>query len=365
MDDVLFPPLADCHAHVRSVKEAKDFPQLMDQINAQYVGLACQSDASTTNTNPSAFVLKAQYPERFFLLAGLDHSAKLYGFEETPSLEWQIHTLREIGMDGIKILASKPTLRKRLGQPLDGPYFSDFFAACENYDIPILWHVADPDEFWNPVQLPEWAKERNWGYDGTFPAKNESYQEVEKVLVRYPSLRIVFPHFYFLSSDLERTEKLLCNFPNVNLDLAPGIELYYNLSRIWEKAAEFFRRYSDRILFGTDIWSGLSSAQARARAGVVFRFLTEKTIFRVPKESDDLLGDPEAGLIHGLSLPAEVQQKILMENFQRIFGNKPIKLDVSAARQECLRLAKVEAKIQSCPEEETEGFLAAEVLAQV
>ena len=365
MDNILFPPLADCHAHLRSVAEAKEFPQLMNHINAQHVGLVCQSDPCTTNTNPPAFVLKAQCPERFLLLAGLDHSAELYGFEETPSLEWQIHALREIGMDGIKILASKPSLRKRLGQPLDGPYFSDFFAACENYDIPILWHVADPDEFWDPKNLPEWAKERNWGYDETYPAKKESYQEVEKVLLRYPSLRIVFPHFCFLSSDLERTEKLLCDFPNVNLDLAPGIELYYNLSRNWEKTTEFFRRYSDRILFGTDIWSGLSPAQAQARAGVVFRFLTEKTIFRIPKESDYLLGNPEAGPVHGLSLPAEVQRKILMENFQRIFGSKPIKLDVSAAKQECLRLAKVEARIQSCLEEETEGFLAAEALSQV
>ena len=35
----------------------------------------------------------------------------------------------------------------------------------------------------------------------------------------------------FLSADLGRAARLLADHPNVSLDLAPGIELYYNLSR--------------------------------------------------------------------------------------------------------------------------------------
>ena len=43
----------------------------------------------------------------------------------------------------MKLLASKPTVRKRLGVPVDGPYFAEFFPVCEALGLPLLWHVAD------------------------------------------------------------------------------------------------------------------------------------------------------------------------------------------------------------------------------
>ena len=359
MEDIRFLSLIDGHAHVLSVAEAMGFPKLMDAINAVQVGLACQSDLCVPNNNPAGLVLKARYPERFYFLAGLDHSAHLYGLKETASLSYQARWLSEIGADGIKILASKPTERKRLGVPLDGFYFSGFFKTCETLRIPLLWHVADPEEFWDPKKLPQWAREKNWGYDSSFLPKESLYAEAENVLRTYPGLRVIFPHLYFLSADLDRAEKFLTEFPNANFDLAPGVELYYNLSRTKEKAQEFFCRFSDRILFGTDIGSGLSIKEARARAGIIYRFLSGSETFRVPEEVDFLLGSPEDGIIHGLALPEEVLNAILQDNFHRIFGKSPRRLNIEFAIEECQRIAGVETEIKSCPIEKTEGMQAA------
>lgn len=353
-----FPPLIDGHAHVLRVAEAMEFPKLMDAINAVQVGLACQSDLGVPNNNPAGLMLKARYLERFYFLAGLDHSAHLYGLKETPPLPHQARRLGEIGADGIKILASKPTERKRLGAPLDGSYFSEFFETCESLRIPLLWHVADPEEFWDPEKLPQWAREKNWGYDSSFLPKESLYREAEIILRTYPGLRVIFPHLYFLSADLDRAEKFLTEFPNANFDLAPGIELYYNLSRTKEKAQEFFCRFSERILFGTDIGSGLSIKEAQARAGIIYRFLAGSETFRVPEEADFLLGPPGDGIIHGLALPEEVLKAILQDNFHRIFQKSPRMLNIELAIEECQRIAGVETEIKSCPIEETEGMWA-------
>lgn len=359
MEDIRFLSLIDGHAHVLSVAEAMEFPKLMDAINAVQVGLACQLDLCVPNNNPTGLVLKARYPERFYLLAGLDHSAHLYGLKETSSLSHQACRLTEIGADGIKILASKPTERERLGVPLDGSYFNEFFKTCETLRIPLLWHVADPEEFWDPEKLPQWAREKNWGYDSSFLPKESLYREAEIILRTYPGLRVIFPHLYFLSADLDRAEKFLTEFPNTNFDLAPGIELYYNLSRTKEKAQEFFCRFSERILFGTDIGSGFSIKEAQARAGIGYRFLSGRETFRVPEEADFLLGPPEDGIIHGLGLPKEVVKAILQDNFRRIFGKSPRRLNIELAIEECQRIAGVEAEIKSCPLDETEGMQAA------
>ncbi len=85
----------------------------------------------------------------------------------------------------------------------------------------------------------------------------------------------------------------------------------------------------------------------------------------MPQEADFLLGSPEDGIIHGLDLPEAVVKSVLQENFHRLFGDSPIKLNVTAAREECLHLAGIEASVKSCPLEETEGVQATKILTQI
>jgi predicted TIM-barrel fold metal-dependent hydrolase len=362
MIDRPFLPLNDSHVHVIKVEHVKEFSKLMDAINAEKVGLACQSDLRATNDNPAGFCLKASDPDRFYMIAGLDHSAHYYKDCDGPSLADQARNLYDIGVDGVKILAGKPNVRKRLDEPMDGPYFSDFFSVCEELDIPLLWHIADPEEFWNPSTLPQWAQNQGWGYDDSFPQKEDLYKETENVLNRHPRLRVVLAHFYFLSADLERAEKFLNKFPNACFDLAPGIEMFYNLSGQWEKARDFFCKYADRIFFGTDIMSPLSLDEACARAGIVYRFLLGEGSFKIPEEADFLLGKPVDGTIRGLALTEEAASSILQACFLRQFGESSRRLNVEAAKEECERLAIVESQLKSCTREETDGGQALEYL---
>jgi hypothetical protein len=363
MDHLAVLPLTDGHVHLRRVCEAESLAAKLEAVGVARAGIACQDQELTTNSNPAGFILKARHPERFFLLAGLEHAHHLHEADHALPLARQPSLLHALGADGIKLLASKPTRRRALGEPLDGPYFSEFFAECVRLDLPLLWHVADPEEFWEPEELPAWAKQQGWGYDSRFPAKEDLYRETENVLHRHSCLRVVLPHFYFLSADLPRAEALLTRYPNIHLDLAPGIELYYNLSRDIKISREFFIRFSDRILFGTDILSTHSLQEVRHRAGIVSRFLTEGNSFRVPEGADFLLGPPSGGEIRGLGLPQEALDMIMAGNFQRLFGDSPRALNVPRVREECLRLAAVEAAVRDCSIELTEGFLGAGLLS--
>ncbi|MDH7602279.1 MAG: amidohydrolase family protein [Armatimonadota bacterium] len=316
--------LIDSHVHLRSAEGATQLDSICRRIGAKRMGIVCLH--YDPQSNSAAFQAKKALPDRFYVFAALDHSSRTSSMGSDLGalpLDEQVRVLIEKGADGIKLLETKPDSRKALGIPIDSDYFEPFFAYAEREGIPIVWHAADPPEFWVPRLTPKWAVEKGWGYDETFPSYEQILAEVENVLERHPGLVVTFAHFLFLSNDLPRAANLLDTYDNVHFDLAPGIELLYNLSRNPTESREFFVTYARRIIFGTDIEDSLSLEQAAHRAGIVKRFLETDDEFRVPEGADELLGPPEDGVIRGLRLPAEVLEMIYHRNFERIVGEHP------------------------------------------
>jgi len=154
---------------------------------------------------------------------------------------------------------------------------------------------------------------------------------------------VIFAHFYFLSADLPRAAALLDTYSGVLFDLAPGIEMLYNLSRDPGSAREFFVRYADRIVYGTDIEASAPVEQAAIRAGVVTRWLASADEFRLPDGADYTLGPPQDGVMRGIHLPEDALSKIRAGNFEKLAGG-PKPLDRALAVDECRRIADVVAR---------------------
>jgi len=166
-------------------------------------------------------------------------------------LAGQIDTLQAIGFDGLKLIEGKPMVRKLLGLPLDGPEYAGLWAALEERAMPVVLHLADPEEFWDADLCPDWARAQDWYYgDGTYPLKEDLYAEIDRVLQRHPRLKLILAHFYFLSADLRRAGAFLDAHPGVCFDLTPGVEMYLNFARGLDAARDFFIRYQDRLIYG-------------------------------------------------------------------------------------------------------------------
>jgi len=332
--------IVDCHVHLGPPEKIEHLVELADAVDAAQMGIVCTTGTEGRNATPSALAAKAAHPDRFFAFAGLDHSAHHSGGKlAVPGLAEQVDRFIALGADGIKMLENKPTSRKQLDIPVDGEYFEEYFAKVEETGFPVLWHVADPEEFWDPATTPKWALERGWGYDKSHVAKETLYREVEHVLERHPKLNIMFAHFYFLSADLPRAAAFLDRFGSVKLDLAPGVEFLYNMSKDVDAARAFFEKYADRIVFGTDISSGNTVPEAKHRLGIVRRWLETSDEYRVTDDADFLLGPPEDGVMRGLSLSAAALDKICNGNYESVVGASPRPLVKKLAREECERIA--------------------------
>jgi predicted TIM-barrel fold metal-dependent hydrolase len=330
----------DSHVHLWRPADIDNLEAIRQRLGFDRMNIASVARKDSINDNPALYAAKAAHPDSFYVFAALDHSAHWSGGKiASPSLAEQVDRAVAIGVDGIKLIETKPTHRKMVDFPIDGDYYAPMFAPIEQTGLPILWHVADPEEFWDPQRTPGWAKARGWGYDQTWIAKETLCAEVENVLRRHPRLKVILAHFYFLSADLARAAALFDAHPQVCFDLAPGVEMLYNLSRDPDSAREFFIKHADRIVFGTDIEAGAPVEQAAIRAQIVMRWLETDHEFRLDKGADYTLGPPTDGAIRGLNLPQDVLAAIYAANFERLAGSRPKPLNKALALEECRRIA--------------------------
>jgi hypothetical protein len=357
--------IIDCHVHMGKVDSEGGMEAIREATGIRRMGLVSIQNPSEGSGLPQSVYMKHRHPGDYYVLAGLNHAQRLSnGKVKAPSLAAQADSFVAMGCDGIKMIEGKPTSRQRMDIPVTDAYFADYWARVEELGLPIVWHVNDPEEFWDPERIPGWAKAHNWGYGPDDVTKEELYSEVDEVLARHPGLKVCFAHFYFLSADLPRAARFFDEHPNVHFDLAPGIEMLYNISRDPDAGREFFTTYADRIVFGTDLSSGQSLAEGRVRAGIVYRWLESDDTFRVPPEVDFLLGPPEDGVIRGMSLPDDVLAGIYRGNFARLAGREPVALNADAAVEECERLAAIAQAMSGKPAAQTEAARVAKLLGE-
>ncbi|MGB7160950.1 MAG: amidohydrolase family protein [Tepidisphaeraceae bacterium] len=275
----------------------------------------------------NALLLKRRYPNDAFVFGALDFHSIVEDGRAQPDVPFaqQLLDLMAAGCDGLKLLIGKPDRRKAIRFPLDSPLLQPMLSLAEETRFPVLWHVGDPPEFWSKHTVPKWAQQRGWWYDTTHPSKAQIDAEIARVFARHPALNLILPHFFFLSDRLDDAARLLETYPAYALDLAPGVELYHNLSAQRDAARDFFIRFADRIIFGSDF--GLPCGWSRDRGMMIRRFLETDDAFPVP--DDPAMAPDDRPPLRGLALPRDVLVQIYGDNFRRRVGAAPRPLGVT------------------------------------
>ena len=138
----------------------------------------------------------------------------------------------------------------------------------------------------------------------------------------------------FTTPDLDQAYRIMEEYRNVNMDLSPGIELLYNISKRRDGWRVFFRKYSDRILMGTDIGMSVTLMEHLTRIWLLRTFLETSDEFYTPKLADQYLTRYEEPFI-GLDLSRSTLRKMYYKNFQRLWGKEPRELDLENAMKAC------------------------------
>ncbi len=316
-------PVIDAHNHLAEPFgggwDKKPLPDLLarlDQMNIRlYVDLDGGWGEDILNTHLDYF--KARAPERFKIFGGVDWSKWSELGNRFP--DWAAERLRlqkERGAEGLKVWKGFGlSVRDQDGKlvSVDDTRLAPLWETAAELSLPVLIHVADPVAFFWPVdeeneRWEELGAHPDWRFPSPpFPSFISIVEGLANMVAAHPRTTFIGAHVGCYAENLAWVGDLLDRCPNFYVDIGARIP---ELGRQPYSTRRFFLRYSDRILFGTDM--GPEPAVYR----IYFRFLeTEDEYFNYDPQ------DPPAEgrwRIYGLTLPDEVLEKVYFRNAERV-----------------------------------------------
>jgi len=190
-------------------------------------------------------------------------------------------------------------------------------------NIPLLGHNGEPRDCWLPLDEMTFSQ----GYYGSHPEYHmylhpeyPSYQDQidarDNILQKHPNLTFMGAHLGSLEWSLDELTKRLDKFPNMHVDLTRMSNLKLHTFNNRQKTREFFIKYQDRLIYGTDSQINASTNSAEFKKNIHDRWVREWKFY----VTDDKISLEKFGELEGLKLPTEVVDKIYAKNALRILG---------------------------------------------
>lgn len=255
------------------------------------------------------------YPGRFIVFEQIDWSKiddPNFGQEMVAQLDDSVAR----GARGLKQLKDLGlNVRDKAGKliAIDDPRLDPIWEECGRLGIPVSIHVSDPEAFFHPndnknERYEELTEHPDWGFYGpNFPTKESLLASRDRMFAKHPHTTFVALHVANWPENLDYVSHLLDTLPNVMVEFGAREA---ELGRQPRRAREFFMKYQDRIMFGTD--NGMDTEMYRNH----FRWL------ETADEYFDYWGYPGQGRwkIYGMELPDSVLEKIYHKNAEKMFA---------------------------------------------
>jgi predicted TIM-barrel fold metal-dependent hydrolase len=205
---------------------------------------------------------------------------------------------------------------------IDDPRFQPIWDFLVSQNIPVMAHIGEPLAAWRPLtdSSPHfWYYTNNPQYHAYSHPEIPRHEEIiaarDRWIARNPRLTIVAMHLASLEYDVGEVAKRLDSYPNLYVETAARInDLAMQPS---PRVRDFFVRYQDRVMWGTDFGEGSVS-----RAGLESAFDSH---WRYYGSADTVtLGSARSWhrTVNGLALPRSV-----LEKFAHLNAEQVLKLD--------------------------------------
>jgi predicted TIM-barrel fold metal-dependent hydrolase len=316
-----FAALQPIDVHVHVFKTNASFQALLEQLHLRVLNILVVDDTLSYRKK-----LRPQVADVLALVrSSHGHIAFCttfdpYEFGESSFATGAIQQLNQNFADGA--LAAK--IWKNIGMEIktrDGKFimpddsaFDPIYEDIAQHGKTLMAHVAEPDVAWGPPDPsdPSWTyyqENPQWFLYGKqgFPSKQQILQARDRILARYPNLRMVGVHLGSMEKNLDEIMRHFNQFPNFAVDVAARMDYLMIAPR--EKTRDFFINSQDRILYGTDLdvipTADIHESLKEWKATYArdWRFLATDETF-----------DRDGIKVTGLKLPPAVLHKIFHDN---------------------------------------------------
>lgn len=304
-------PVIDMHSHPYPQSEAEiaRWVETMDAVGVEKTIVLTKEVGATFD---SIYALYSKYPEHFEVWCGFDYS----GYDQSgfgPGAVAELERCVEVGATGVGELGDKGKglfygETKAWGMHPDDPRMDPLFEKCGELGIPVNIHVADPIWMYQPMDSTndglmnayEWRLDNQKGIVG----HSGMIDILENTVKRHPETTFIACHFANLSYNLSKLGELLDKYPNFYADISAR---YAETAPIPRAAKDFYIRYQDKLLYGTDMGYDKSMYEVT---------------FRILESADEHFYETgQFGYhwpLYGINLPDEVLKKVYSENARNI-----------------------------------------------
>ena len=306
-------PVIDMHSHpyARGAEEIAQWVKNMDACGIERTILLTHETGAKFD---SIYALYSKYPHRFELWCGFDYT----GYDQPgygPAAIAELERCYRAGARGVGELGDKGkglfySTPPAWGMHIDDPRMDPLLEKCADLGMPVNIHIAEPIWMYQPMDSTndglmnayEWRLDNQPGivdHDGMIDI-------LERAVKRHPRTTFIACHFANCSYDLNKLGALFGKYPNLFADIAAR---YVETAPIPRFVRQFYNKYQDRLLYGTDM--GFDTKMYR----VTFRILesADEHFYEI-----DQFGYHWA--LNGFGLNEQILKKLYWENALKILN---------------------------------------------
>lgn len=257
--DVPLRPLIDAHVHLSPTPEGLERAAALFESVGVERWVAFNAGPPSRPSFWAHVEMARRYPGRHHFLANPDWRALAHP-DFGPRLARQLRQAVAAGALGLKIF-------KGLGLTLPGPdgrllalddaRLAPLWEEAARLGVPVAIHVGDPVAFFAPAtpaneRFAELSLMPDWSFAGPqYPRHEALMAQWERLLAAQPRTRFLGVHFGNWPERPDQVARWLERFSNLTINVAARLP---EIGRAHpDDLAAIFRRFGDRISFGTDI----------------------------------------------------------------------------------------------------------------
>lgn len=309
----------DTHIHINTEQTA--FIQLAKNNNFEFLDIIDDRPFGLPMAGQERIAFKhlKNYPKQMKVAA----TFSVQDFDDPQWAERAVNDLKssiQRGAGAVKIWKNIGMgLRDKNGDfvMIDDPRLGIIFDFLAKDKIPLIGHNGEPRDCWKPLDEMTFSKE----YYGShpeyhmflhpeYPSYEDQISARDNLLKKYPKLKFVGAHLGSLEWSLDELAKRLDRYPNMRVDLSRMSNLKLHALNDHEKTVNFFIKYQDRLIYGSDKAINSIEDPATMMQSIRQSWIND-WVFFVSSEKINL---PGFGELYGLKLPKEVIDKVYYKN---------------------------------------------------
>ncbi len=305
-------PVIDVHSHnyTRTDADVQRWVKTMDDVGLQKTIIL---SGNTGKKFDDAFARYNRFPDRFEVWCGLDYT----GFDRPgygPAAVAELERCRKLGATGVGELSDKGrglgATTNITGLHIDDPRLDPLLEKCAELHMPVNIHVGEDQWMYEPMDQTNDGLMNAWKWrvalDPGVLGHDEVVATLEHAVQRHPKTVFIACHLANCCADLNRLGGMPDRYPNLYADIGAR---YAELSPIPRFVSKFFKRYQNRLLYGTDMDPNPEMYR------VTFRILETEDEHFYPAYFRKYHWP-----MHAFGLPDEVLRKLYRENALKLFS---------------------------------------------